>query len=87
MCDIRIEEFMTSKSDWNPSKYDDIEGAADLKIQQFPPTSIDDTDSLYDAEGNICANKSDLEEDSGVSDVSNTSSGSRRRSYRSRPRK
>ena len=33
MCGIRREEFMTSKSDWDPSKYDDIESATDLKIQ------------------------------------------------------
>ena len=87
MSDIRKEEFMASKSDWDPSKYDDIEGAADLQIQQFPPTPIDATDSFYDSQGNIRAHKSDLEEDSVVSDASSTSSGSRRRSYRSIPRK
>ena len=36
MCDISREEVMTSKSDWDLSKLDDIEGAADLHIQQFP---------------------------------------------------
>ena len=85
--DISREEFITLKSDWGQSKFDDIEGAADLQIQQFPPTSSDATDSFYDSQGNICAQKSDLEEDSVVSDASSTSSGSRRRSYSSRPRK
>ena len=74
------------KCDWDPIKYDDIEDAADLKIQQFPSTHIDATESFYDTESNICAHKSDLEEDSVVSDASSTSSRSRRRSYRSRPR-
>ena len=87
MCDIRREEFVTSKSDWDSSKYDDIEGAADLQIQQFSPISIDATESFYDTEGNIHANKSDLKEDSVVSDASSTSGGSRRRSYHSRPTK
>ena len=88
LCDIRRKEFMTLKSDWDLSKFDDIEGATDLHIQQFPPISIDATDSFYDTEGNIRANNSDLKEDYVVSNASSTSSGSRRRrSYRLRPRK
>ena len=31
MRDITQEEFVTSKNDWNPSQYDDIEGTADLQ--------------------------------------------------------
>ena len=31
--DITREKFMTSKSDWHLSKFDDIEGAPDLQIQ------------------------------------------------------
>ena len=30
MHDIRREEFITSKNDWDPNRYDNIEGAADL---------------------------------------------------------
>ena len=100
MRDIRREEFMTSKNDWDPSQYDDIEGAADLQIQQFPTTPIDTTDSFNVVEDNIHTNKNDQEEEylirthksdckeeSGVSDASSTSSGCRRRFYHSRPRK
>ena len=27
---VTREKFMTSKNDWDPSKYDDIKGAAEL---------------------------------------------------------
>ena len=87
MRDINREEFMTSKNEWDPSQLDDIEGASDLRIQQFPPIPIDATDSFYDSNGNIRAHKSDLEHDSVVSNVSNASSESRRRWYRLKSRK
>ena len=71
---ISREEFVTSKSEWDPSKLDDIEGAADLHIQQFSTTPIDAKDSFYNSQGNIFASKSNLEDDSVVSDASNASS-------------
>ena len=50
---IKREEFMTSKNDWDPSIYDDPKCTADLRLQQFPPTPIDATNSFYYVEGNI----------------------------------
>ena len=35
MRNICREEFVTSNNEWDPSKLDDIESAADLHIQQF----------------------------------------------------
>ena len=36
MEEITLEEFMTAKTTWDPSKLDDFEGASDLSIRQFP---------------------------------------------------
>ena len=72
---------MTSKNDWDPSMYNDVESAADLCIQQFPSTPIEVTGSFYDVEGNISAHRIDYCENYVVSDASSTSSGSRRKSY------
>ena len=74
MAEITREEFMTAKTEWDPSKLDDTEGAAERHLQRFPPTPMDATDSFYDSQGNIRANKSGLN----VSDVSNTSGGNKR---------
>ena len=74
MAEITREEFMTTKTEWDPSKLDDIKGAAERHLQQFPPTRIDATDSFYDSQGNIRANKSDLN----FNDTSNTSDGNKR---------
>ena len=68
MEEITLEEFMTAKTDWDPSKLDDIEGASDLSICQFPPTPIDATDNCYNSQGDIRATKSDLKDDPVVSD-------------------
>ena len=43
---------------------------------------MDATDSFYDSQGNIRANKSDLN----VNDTSNTSVGNKREGYRSKPK-
>ena len=53
MFEISREKIMTSKNDWNQSKYDDPSDAAELRLQQIPTTLIDATDSFYDVEGNI----------------------------------
>ena len=68
MEEITLEEFMTAKTDWNPSKLDDFEGASDLSISQFPPTRKDATNSFYNSQGDIQATKSDLKDDPVVSD-------------------
>ena len=60
MAEITHEEFMTAKTDWDLSKLDDIEGASDLSIRQFPPTPIDATDSFYNSQGDIRATKREL---------------------------
>ena len=87
MAEIDREEFMTAKTEWDPSKLDDIEGASDLSIRQFLPTPIDATDSFYNSQGDIRANKSDLKDDSVVSDASSKNSGNKRVGYRPKPRK
>ena len=60
---ITREEWMTSKATWDPRKLDDIEGATDLSIRQFPPIPIDAIDSFYNTQGDIRATKSDLKKD------------------------
>ena len=42
---------MTSKNTWVPTKLDDVEGASDLMISQFPPIPIDAIDSFYNDQG------------------------------------
>ena len=78
---------MTAKTEWDSSKLDDIEGSSDLRIQQFPPTPIDATDSFYNSQGDIRATKNDLKDDSVVSDSSNENSGRKSVGYRSKPKK
>ena len=73
---------MTAKTEWDPRKLDDTEGAAERHLQRFPPTPMDATDSFYDSQGNIRANKSDLN----VSDALNISGGNKRKGYRSKPK-
>ena len=63
MKEITREEFMTSKNTWVPTKLDNIEGASDLSITQFPPIPADAIDSFYNNQGDISATKSDLEVD------------------------
>ena len=65
---VTLEECMTSKTTWDPSKLDDIVGASDLSICQFSPTPIDVTDSFYNLQGDIRATKSDLKDDPVVND-------------------
>ena len=78
MAEIDREEFMTLKNEWDPSKLDDTEGASDLRIRQFPTTPIGATDSFYNSQGDIRATKSDLKDDSVVSDASNANIGNSR---------
>ena len=59
---------MTSRNRWVPSKLDDIEGASDLSIRQFPPIPIDTIDAFYNSQDDIRATKSDLEVDPAVLD-------------------
>ena len=66
MKEITREEFMTSKNTWVPTKLDNIEGASDLSINQFPPIPIDAIDSFYNDQGDIRATKRDLEVDPAV---------------------
>ena len=61
---IQREEWMTSKNDWDPSKFDDVAGASDLSISQFPPIPLDTIDPFYTTQGDIRATKSDLKSDS-----------------------
>ena len=75
---------MTVKNDWDLSKYDDLEGATELRLQQLQFTPNYNTDSFYDLEDNIRAHKSDCDEDSIISDTSSTSSGVQRRVFRFR---
>ena len=51
---------MTSKNEWNPSKYDNPSDAAKLHFWQIPIIPIATTDSFYDAEGDIWAHKRNL---------------------------
>ena len=52
-----------SKNTWDPTKLDDVDGASDLMISQFPPIPLDAIDSFYNDQGDICATKSDSEVD------------------------
>ena len=45
--EIKREEWMISKSNWDPSKFDDIAGAYDLSISQFLPIPLDTIDPIY----------------------------------------
>ena len=63
MNEINREESMTSKTTWVQTKLDNIEGASDLSISQFPPIPFNAIDSFYNNQGDICATKSDLEVD------------------------
>ena len=81
MTEIDREEFMTAKTEWDPSKLNDTEGSAERHLQQFHPTPIDDNDSFYDSQGNIRVNKNDLN----ISDASNISGGNKREGYHSKP--
>ena len=65
---ITCEEWMTSKATWDPSKLDDIKGASNLSIRQFPPIPTDAIDSFYNSQGEIRATKSDLTKDTVVID-------------------
>ena len=65
---ITCEEWMTSKTTWDPSKLDDIEGASNLSISRFPPIPTDAIDSFCNSQGEIRATKSDLMKDPVVSD-------------------
>ena len=86
MREITREEIMTSPGEWNPSLLDDEPDASQKRLRQFPPTPIDQTDMFYNMEGDIVVQRSEIgDEDSVTSDASST--GSRRRSYRSRTRK
>ena len=87
MTEIDREEFMTAKTEWDPSKLDDIEGASDLSIRQFPPTPVDATESFYNSRGNICPTKSDLKDDSVVSDASSKNGENKRVGHRPKPKK
>ena len=53
-------EWMTSKSDWDPSKFDYVAGASKLSISQFPPIPLDTIDPFYTTQGDIRAIKSDV---------------------------
>ena len=87
MKEIKREEIITSPGEWNPSILDNTPDESELQRKQFPPTPIDATDDVYDMEGNIIVQKNHINGSSIVSDVSSTSSGSRRRLYWARSRK
>ena len=89
MREITREEIMTSPGEWNPSLLDDKPDATQKRLRQFPPIPIEQTEAFYNLEGQIIVQRSDMDIDdtSIASDNSSTSSGSRRRSYRSRTRK
>ena len=87
MREIAREEIMTSPGTWNPSLIDDSPDASQKRLCQIPSAPIEFTDSFYDIEGNIIVQKTDVDEDSIISNHSSTRSGSRRRSYRSTTRK
>ena len=74
---------MTSPGEWNPSLLDDAPDATQKRLQQFPPTPMEQMDAFYNLEGQIIVQESDVDIDDSciVSDASSTSSGSRRRSY------
>ena len=57
-------EWMTNKSNWDPSKLDDIAGASDLSISQFSPVPADAIDPFYTTQGDIRATKSDSNDES-----------------------
>ena len=61
MKEITREEWMTSKNTRDPTKLDDIEGASDLSISQYPSIPADAIDSFYNSQGDIRATKSDSE--------------------------
>ena len=46
---------------------------------------MDATDSFYNSQGDICANKNDLEVDPAVSDASDKSSGKKSEGYHPKP--
>ena len=76
-----------SPGEWNPSLLDDSPNASEQQLRQFPPTSTDATDNFYNMDGNITVQKSDIGDNSIISESSNTSSGSRRQFYQARSRK
>ena len=87
MREITREEIMTSPGEWNPSLLDDEPDATQKRLWQFPPTPIEQTDAFYlESQIIVQKNDTDLDDASIVNDNSSTSSGSRRRSYRSRTR-
>ena len=91
MKEITREEFMTSKNTWDPTKLDDIEGASDLSIRQFPSIPVDAINSLYNSQSDIRATKSDLEVDPAVVDEKSEGyrlkpTGIKSEGYRSKPK-
>ena len=56
-------EWMTNKGDWDPSKFDDIEGASERRLSQFSPIPVDAIDPFYTIQGDIKVTKSDSKED------------------------
>ena len=65
---ITAEEWMINKATWDPSKLDDIKGASDLSISQFPSIPAGVIASFYNSQGDIRATKSDLTKDPVVND-------------------
>ena len=87
MRDVKQEEIMTSPGECNSSLLDDSTNALEQRLKQFSPTSIDATDNFYNMEENIIVQKSNIDDNSIISDASSTSTSSRRQSYHARTRK
>ena len=87
MKDITWEDIMTSPGEWNPSLLDDLPNASKQRLKKFSPTPIDATDNFYNMEGNIIVQKSNIDDNYIVSNVSSTSRGCRRQSYQARTSK
>ena len=87
MREINREKMIILPGEWNPSVLDDAPNASQSRLKQFPSTPLEATDRFYIMEGDIIVQKTDIDDGSIINDNSSTSSGSRRRSYRSRTRK
>ena len=66
MKEVTREKFITSKNTWDPTKLDDVDGASNLMISQFPPIPLDAFDGFYNDQGDIRVTKSDSKVDSKV---------------------
>ena len=59
MVEIFIEEFMTSKNNWDPTKYDSLERYSERLIKKFSPIPADKNNSYYNDQGDTRVTKGD----------------------------